>query len=306
MGRQLLKVPAVIATAAVIAACGGPAATPPDPGPASEPPQPPPRTSWALGHRLPTSQNLRIVAQRIGFYDESTGVTLGRTTDGTDVECYVTVSVPGWGGPDNMVGEKIPTRVQGHPGYRSGKGAEGDYLMWRAAGDKWVMTSCQPPGGQRSISLVAAAVRMQKSSIAVPFGLRALPDGWGIASVSDDRNQNTTKVFVGRSPLPARGLPESEIEISYEGGADPLHKPSGRNLTVNGRPALLDETPRSPSLCVLVQGRHVCISSSLDDTGPYPDRSAEVPVLIAIAENLVFAKNLADRSTWLPAERVLG
>ncbi len=85
-----------------------------------------------------------------------------------------------------------------------------------------------------------------------------------------------------------------------------MHQPTGRAITVKGRPALLNEEPRSPDVCVLVQEQYVCVGTSTSDTGPYPDRSKEVPTLISIAEALTFPKDLNDRSTWFAADRVFG
>lgn len=295
----------MLAIAVAGAACSGPTAAPADPGPATPPPQPPPRTSWTLSHRLLKTPGMPIVGQQIGVYDEGTSVTLGRTAQGAARDCFVTLSVPGSGGPGNMVGEKVPTRVHGRPGFRNGAGAEGDYLMWRLKSGAWVMVSCEALDSSRAIAKIAAAVQVKQSSIAVPFGIRTLPAGYGIASISNTVKPDSATLYVGR-PHVDGGQPEPDLEISYEGSDKPLHRPTGRTITIAGRPAMLDETPRNPVVCVLVQQHHVCVSTVSDDTGPYPDRSAELPAIRSIAEGLFYAKDLGNRTTWMAADRVLG
>ena len=70
--------------------------------------------------------------------------------------------------------------------------------------------------------------------------------------------------------------------------------------------ARLSEDLRWPRLCLAEQGHQICIGAESSDTGPYPDRSAEVPVLLAVAEALRFPADLDDRSSWFAAEDVFG
>ena len=69
---------------------------------------------------------------------------------------------------------------------------------------------------------------------------------------------------------------------------------------------MLSEDRENPGVCVLVQQRYVCVSAHSGDTGPYPDRSKEIPTLLTIAEGLRFPDDLEDRSTWFRAESVFG
>ena len=75
---------------------------------------------------------------------------------------------------------------------------------------------------------------------------------------------------------------------------------------VGGHRASLDETPESPELCLEVQGHDVCVGTGSSDTGPYPDRSDEIPTMVAVAESLRFPADLADRSSWFAAQDVFG
>ena len=94
-------------SAAVLAGCSG--SRPPTVE--STPADVPVRTSWALRHRVTESAKLKITGYYISHYQESTRISLGRDANGLDVSCSVRVSAPGWGGPENMVGEKLPTTV---------------------------------------------------------------------------------------------------------------------------------------------------------------------------------------------------
>lgn len=294
-GRRGTGLLLLAATLALLGGCAGGAPRPVGPAPN----QPPARTTWALHHRVVESADLHVIGHGISSYDEYTGVSLGR---GGDESCYVSVSAPGQGGPDLMAGEKLATTFRGRPAFRNGAGAEAAYLVWQRADTSWVQVTCDPPEETGPVDIVAKAVRLSPSSIALPFGLTELPRGYEVAQIMQDRG--ATKVYVGQVSAPF-GSPDSDLEISYE-ARDPLRTPSGRAVTVGGRPALLDEEPRSPEVCVSVQERHVCVGITPSDTGPYPDRSAEVPTLLDLAAHLTVADDLDDRSTWMAAEDVFG
>jgi hypothetical protein len=281
-------------------ACTPPAAPPADAAPSG----PPMRTTWQLRHRVVESAELRIDGQGIGQYDESTTVSLGAQGDPSAKSCSVSVSVPGQGGPDDMVGEKVATELGGRPAVRNGAGAEGAYLMWQLTDGSWVMATCDDPDDHASVSRVAAAVRLTPSSIHIPFAVDKLPAGYEVSSIGTGRDPASAHVYVG-TVQPAFGLPGSDIEIAYAPRQE-TGQPVGRPLTINQRPALVSSEPTSPSVCVGVQAEYVCVWSYVSDTGPRPDRSGDLPVLTAIAESLRFAADLDDRSTWFAADKVFG
>lgn len=95
------------------------------------------------------------------------------------------------------------------------------------------------------------------------------------------------------------------LEVRYETRPEGP-APTGRSVVVGGRPALLDETPASPSVCVPVQGRHICVFPTPDDTETNGDHADEIPTLLAVAGALTFAPDLDDRSTWPTASRAFG
>ena len=305
MRRWRRTVPAALCVA-LLTACTVPPLDPTSDPELEPPPAPPPaRTNWALSHRVIESYGLQITGHNIGHYEEATYLSLGRDASDFDIPCYVTVSVPGQGGgPESMIGEKVPTHVQGLPGFRNGAGAEAAYAMWQHAGESWTMVHCGLDH-QRFVDVVVNALQFRPSSIFLPFGLVALPEGYGLSNISQDLSLGRTEVYVGAVD-PAFGTAEPELVISYETGADPLHRPRGRTITVNGRTAMLNDEPTSPGICVLEQQRSVCVSVFAGDTGPYPNRSGEIPTLLGIAESLRFAKDLDARSTWFPAERAFG
>lgn len=302
MGKYWRTMLAVAAGAAALAGCASPGdPIPADPVP--DPGKPPTRATWVLGHRVRPTAGLEVVAKSVGPYDESTTVRLGPGPDRRDRECFVTLSALGQGGPDNQVGEKLPTTVQGRPGLRSGAGAEGDYLMWQTGAGTWVMASCDGDDRVAQTAAVAEAVELRTTSLSVPFDPGPLPEGYEISSVTQDIDAKTATVYLS-TVQPSYDV-DTSIGIFYE-GADPLHLPGGRGITVAGRPAVLDDQPRDPEVCVAVQTRNVCVSSVSSDTGPYPDRTGQIPTLLDIAEGLRYAPDLEDLSTWFDAEQALG
>lgn len=285
--RVTRLVPALLLVA--LLGCGRSDATPPDP---DDPPQVQPRSSWVLSHTVRESDGLRVDGGSMSHFDESTSLSLGQDADGLDVTCYVRVSVAGQGGPENMVGEKVPVTVNGRPGVRNGAGAEGPYLMWQHDGRVWTEVSCSD---DRPLEPIAEAVVHRPSALRLPFGLSSLPDGYGLSAVTTQGETGDPSVYLGRF-RPAFGLPDSDVAITYAFG-DAV--PTGRGITVQGRPALLGEDRQAPSVCLDEQRRYVCVRAYVSDTGPYPDRRDEIPALIEIAEALRFAPDLDDRSTWL-------
>jgi hypothetical protein len=263
--------------------------------------QPAPRTTWALRHRVVESKDLKISGTSVGHYDESTGVSFGPV--GAD-SCSASVSAPGRGGPDLMVGEKIPTEFRGVPAIRSGSGAEGAYLMWQLPDSSWVMATCGDPDDPGPVDAIAAAIQLEPSSVRLPFDLTQLPKGYGVSQITQTRSPSSTSVYVGPI-LPPYDFAGSDLEIVYA-AADPSTPPTGRAITVGGRPALLYEDRQHPQVCESVQGRQVCVRITPSDTGPYPNRAKEIPTLIALADALTYAADFDDQSTWFTADDVFG
>jgi hypothetical protein len=289
-------VAAVLLLVAVVPACTHTVEAPPEPADAELSV----RTSWMLGHRVRESDRIVITGGSMGHYDESTYLSLGQDAYGHDIACYVTMFMPGQGGPETRVGEKVPTTVNGRPGFRNGTGAEGPYLMWRPDGERWTEVSC---GEERLIRSVAGAVESRPSSLELPFGLEPLPPGYGLSNVSASDITGSHAVYLGKV-VAAFGHADPDVVVSYEtGGFRP--DPRGRAITVNGRPAVVDEDREGPSVCVAEQERFICVRAYLTDTGPFPDRSGEIPILLAVAEGLRFATDLDDRSTWIESQNAL-
>lgn len=283
----------VLAAAALVAAPACSAVSPdppPDPGPV--------RDTWQLGHRIPASSGLRVVGRSVTRWEESTQVRLG--PDDQD-GCSVSWHPHGSYGPPDMVGAQVPVEVAGRPGVRNGDGAEGPYLMWQPPGRQaWASVSCYPAEDPAVHLRVAEAVVWEPSSVLLPFDLTALPAGYGVQGLSDLR---TGRSEVRIAPPLGTGPADAGLLLSYD---DPFAGGAARPVVVGGRSATLSGDPRWPRLCLLEQGHRVCVGAESSDTGPYPDRSAEVPVLLAVAEALRFPADLDDRSTWFAAEDVFG
>ncbi|GAB2572817.1 hypothetical protein [Microlunatus antarcticus] len=286
------------ATAVLLVGCGVPLQRPTDVG--EQAPPGPTREHWALSHRVPGSTSVRVVGQRVDAYAESTTVSLGRDASGAEVRCSVSVSAPGWGGPENMVGEKVPTTVQGRPAVRNGAGAEGDYLIWQRADGAWTQSMCEDEGQSAFQDRLAEIVVDEPSEILLPFDV-SLPAGLEVSSVEQDVPSGETTVrLAGAGRV---GTEEGALVLSFDGELD---QPEGRKTVINGRPAMIDETARFPGVCLDVQGHDVCVRTDASDTGPYPDRSAELPMIMALAESLRFPDDLEDRSSWTAAQDVFG
>ncbi len=159
------------------------------------------------GGGRPRRQRLRG-EQRI-----SAGGTRG---NGTDLGCAVSVSVPGWGGPDSKVGEKVPTSVDGRPAVRSGAGAEFSYLIWPVRDGSWAEVSCDGLDDAEVIASIADRVRLRPASFGLPFD-PAPPDGWGYSSVQTDLTTGSATVYLGRARSEFGGLSDdSDVASSYD------------------------------------------------------------------------------------------
>jgi len=277
-------------TLAVLVGCDATAEPPVTSGPPA-----PVRSTWQLGHRVPASSGFRVVARSVSHYEESTTVVRG------GAECYISHDPSGRYGPENMVGEKVAVEVAGRPGVRDGAGAEGPYLMWQQPNQSWASASCYPDEDPQQLVRVAEAVVWKPSSIALPFDLQTLPAGYEVASIDTDLRTGSTGVHIG--PPLGPGSADADLLLSFD---PPNGVTGGRPVAVGERPATLGENPRSPQLCLVEQGHQVCVGAESSDTGPYPDRSDQVPTLLAIAEALRFPADLGDRSAWFAAEDVFG
>ena len=221
--------------------------------------------------------------------------------NGAEVVCSVTFSAAGWGGPENKVGEQVPTTVRGRPAVRNGAGAEGDYLIWQRPDGTWAESICEDEGQRAFQDRLAEIVMDKPSDLLLPFDVVSLPQGLRATRIEQDlRSAETTVYASGRAE--DFGRTDTDLVLTFDGDLDE----PGRVTVIGGYPATVDETPKFPGLCLKVQGHDVCVGAGSDDTGPYPDRSDELPVMIALAETLRFPDNIEVRSSWFPAQDVFG
>lgn len=259
----------------------------------------PVRDTWQLGYRVPASSGLHVVSRSVTRWEESTQVRL--EPDDED-GCSVSWHPAGTYGPADMVGEQVAVEVAGRPAVRDGDGAEASYLMWQPAGrEAWAVVSCYPDEDPALHRRVAEAVVWEPSSVLLPFDLTALPAGYAVRGVDGDLRTGRTDVRIG--PPLGTGPADAGLLLSYD---DPFAGGPAQPVRVGARSATLTEDARWPRLCLLEQGHRVCVGAEASDTGPHPDRSAEVPVLRAVAEALRFPPDLEDRSSWSRAEDVFG
>jgi hypothetical protein len=298
-----VRASALIAVAAAVSlSVAGCTASPPLPTETPHP-GPPARTHWELRHRLLDTAGLLVVGQQLDDAGESTTVRLTDAATAVSEDCYVALSVPGEGGPENRVGEQTTTTYDGHPAVRSGAGAEADYLMWRLEDDSWVEVSCGRFDSWTSIERVAAAVDLEPTPIMIPFDVE-LPDGYGVAAISNDLDQPSGRVHLGRLGRQPWS-PEAELDVAY-GAPELSTDPPGNPTTLSGRQARVDDTETSPAVWVQEQGRWLYFGVTASDTGPHPNRRDELPAMLSIAESVSPAADLEDPTTWLAADGVFG
>ena len=251
-----MRASALVAVAAAVSlSVAGCTASPPLPTETPHP-GPPARTHWELRHRLLDTAGLRVVGQQLDAAGESTTVRLTDAATAVSEDCYVALSVPGEGGPENRVGEQTGTTYDGHPAVRSGAGAEADYLLWRLEDDSWVEVSCGRFDSWTSIERVAAAVDLEPTPIMIPFDVE-LPDGYGVAAISNDLDQPSGRVHLGRLGRQPWS-PEAELDVAY-GAPELSTDPPGNPTTLAGRQARVDDTKTSPAVWVQEQGRWIFV-----------------------------------------------
>jgi hypothetical protein len=281
--------------AMVLGGCGAHVSQPADD------PSGPVREHWQLSHRVPESSTVRVVGHRLDDYSESSRVSFSTSRNGAEAVCSVSFYVAGWGGPENKVGEQVPATVRGRPAVRNGAGAEGDYLIWQRSDGTWAESICDDEGLRVFQDRLADIVTNKPSDLVLPFDVMALPPGLRATSIEQDLRSGETTVYVsGRATK--FGHTQTSLVLTFDGAFDE----PGRATVIGGYPATVDETPKFPGLCLKVQGHDVCVGAESDDTGPYPDRSAELPVMTAVAETLRFPVDVDDRSSWFPAQDVFG
>lgn len=279
------------------AACSGPTVPMPD---ETFAPDPHARTHWVMRHRVITGPGIEVTTQTLADQHESTGVVVVNAATHQRDDCDVRVSDPGQGGPGNMVGEKIETTFDGRPAVRNGAGAEGDYLMWQLPDSSWVEVSCSDLGARTSTDRLASAVELTPTAVPVPVDFD-VPDGVRPLLVSVDLTTSSAQIYLDASRTGDRG----DLSI-MAGHPEERPNPDGQSTTIAGRPAVVFDGRRSPMIWVQEQDRWTLVAAATSDTGPYPDRSGELPTVRALAESLTFARDLSDPTTWFPAEEVFG
>lgn len=291
----------LLAAALVLPGCSTP--TPP---PDTYPPDPDARTHWELSHRVRDTRGMTVVEQSMTDGEEYSGVRLVDAATRQTDDCFVSLSVPGTGGPGNRIGEKVTTTYDGHPAVRSGAGAEADYLMWQLADGSWVEVHCSSEGVREAVERVAvervaAAVDLSPGPIRLPVDLE-VPPGLRPTMISADLTSPGARVYLSASRA---ATPRWDLLIMV-GVPELSPPPTGEAMTLNGRPAMVDDSETHPVVWVQEQGQWIYVGTATSDTGPYPDRRGELPTITALAESLTFAQDLTDPATWFSADKIFG
>lgn len=262
-------------------------------------PSPPRPTSWFLSHDVIASDRIKVAGGSINAWEQTIEVVVDANARQPADRCFVQADVSGQGGPDRWVGEKIPTSVRGVPALRNGAGAEGPYLMWQDGNRRWITVQCEH---EATTSVVANQVRTgRKSFLAVPFGLTP-PDGYVVSSVNVTRDPLHVAVLLDRVDHADTEALSVTIDTTGQAGA-----PTGEPTTAGGHPALVTKDRQWPRICVAHRQTpvaYVCVGVPPNDTGPYPDRTDDLPAIETIAASLRFA-DVDHLTTWFDADQAL-
>jgi len=176
-------------------------------------------------------------------------------------------------------------------------------VVWRYADNAWATSSCtRGPSWQasrRDAELVANGTTFEPQRLRVPLKLGYLPAGRHLVSgvleprpglEDDPRFDNVLRLEFIDPDSPS----DSHLTISYSAGYR-IAATRTEHLTINGRPALFNER----SLIIVPDKR---IAVTIEAHTGVDDPRAE---LIRVAEQLEFAPDPADQSTWFDAADAL-
>ena len=154
-------------------------------------------------------------------------------------------------------------------------------VTWEyAPGARATVTCTRQSIPPATLLVVAEAVRFEDSRIRLPFTLRALPEGYRIYSLDEDTGSGTDVVSLSLQPVDRASIPS--VVVRYGGGGAVsrcLVTPPRARVEPVGSASPRAGRPRTHP------GAQAIVQQSLD----------------RVAERIVLAPELADRSTWFDA-----
>lgn len=273
--------------------------------------------NWNLTHRvdnMPAGWDIQLAVVYGEFESTEIGPPAGSDPpqgSGPPVAfgCRIQVNAPGKVDPRVQAAGGEPVIIQGHPGFsEKGNVASRGGVSWPYADDAWAEVVCLDDSGivdtELSI-LIAENVVFAPEVARLPFVLADTPPGYSEQLISPGRRSGYDE-SLARLGLGAGG--NEVVALSVEPGVTeiPPGVPGWESDTINGTPAVLNAN--GETLFLNVQGHSVRVA------GPGREHTAAseplwLPgrreLLVQIAEDLTFASDFTDQSTWFEANKTL-
>lgn len=299
---------AVAIVAARLTAPDRPVAQPSTAEPTSGASEPPGRQlpgRWAMVSTIEPPSGWSMWWQSVTQTFETTGLT---PSGSGKPSCTVEVDRPGAAPRDPLPVRSEAVRV-GSQSARFGRqaGSGTDVVYWRHGGGAWASVTCfgEP---KKIILALAARVRFGHFPIPLPVGLKQIPAGFAVSSVSMNQQhpQNSWSVDLSSVAPEAAGL---AISIgsgpALPGTSTSWMRGDGRRATLtrwvsSGPVGHLDIT-----LCVENGRGGVCLQPR-NVRPPTSVSDAQISaVLSRVCDQLIFAPSPDDPSTWFASDAVL-
>ena len=172
-------------------------------------------------------------------------------------------------------------------------GETSNALWWQYADDSMALIQCTGlDDADRLLVNLAGRLTFRSERVLLPFRIRALPQGYEVASVTEYQSPERTSVYVTRTDYPEGIL---QFTISYR-PADP----------VGAAPVVATSVRRAAS-CRPFGDFQVCVEARvpLDDTGaPYVEGLVG-KLLDQTADDLLLASSQHDRGHWYDARHAI-
>lgn len=222
--------------------------------------------------------------------------------------CDITAYAAGAFDPKRIPVGSPTISVRGKPGYlatMTDPGSAGPETLpravWRYAADSWAVVGCQGGGDLPTIAKkLADGVTFKTGRIDAPLRVGYWPANAPVLSLTpflggrmDPSVSDSRPAFAIASDRTTEAQVKNDVMLSYRPGEPGTHE--GTPVTVNGRPAILQEFEDASSLYIAGNGFEVTIHVG---HAPFADPRAE---LIRIAEGLDLSANPADLETWFNA-----
>ena len=237
---------------------------------------------WRFTHRVEPFAGMTVTRRILTTDHEFTIVR----SDADVAQCTVdltrgTVEVTrGTGDPRTTVTTRS-VRIHGLSGRYVDDRSQDPSVTWEyAPGARATVTCTRQSIPPATLLVVAEAVRFEDSRIRLPFRVRELPEGYRVYSLDEDTGSGTDVVSLSLQPVDRASIPS--VVVRYGGGGAASR-------------CLGDSTPGAS------RTSRVCLSTRWSAEDAPGAQATEQQSLDRVAERIVLAPELADRSTWFDA-----